>query len=164
MPIPTREELKAYLETGDTPTQSQFGEIIDAIYDLAQAAQDTADAAVATVATLQAKAARCYGVVEINTVSTTPGYTVIKVTDCTVVVAQVFSAGFRYNVTVTITPDDDFDDDDFVFLPFLEQEKVTALTTHGMTITRAVNEVVLTFQVDYTSVTDSKIFQFAIFD
>lgn len=45
MPIPTRAELKAFFETGDQPTQAQFAELIDAIYDLVQGAQDTADAA-----------------------------------------------------------------------------------------------------------------------
>lgn len=45
MPIPTRETIKAYFETGDTPTQAQFGALIDAIYDLAQNSQDVADAA-----------------------------------------------------------------------------------------------------------------------
>lgn len=49
MPIPTRETLKAYFETGDTPTEAQFEALIDAIYDLAQSSQDTADAAVAAV-------------------------------------------------------------------------------------------------------------------
>lgn len=49
MPIPTRETIKAYFETGDVPTQVQFAALIDAVYDLSQQANDNADAAVATV-------------------------------------------------------------------------------------------------------------------
>jgi len=49
MPIPQDQTvLKSYFETGDTPTQAQFAELIDTLFSLFQTAQTTAAAAVTT--------------------------------------------------------------------------------------------------------------------
>lgn len=172
MPIPTREELKAFLETGDTPTEAQFGEIIDAMFDLAQSSQDTADEALALMTASAAKSARCFGLVNLANVSFSNNhgtYTNLKLKDCavTAVVAfsQAFGAAWRYNVTVTIVPDVDFLDDDFTVLAFVEGDRNTNLSVLGIIVaTRAVDEVVLTFQIYVVGVGSSRNLQFAIFD
>ena len=165
MPIPTREELKAYLETGDTPTESQFHEIIDAIYDLAQSSQDTADEALAIVTDLIPKVARCFGLIQFN--QGNPGtYTVLKDIGCSVAATiTIYGAGVEhYNITVTITPDEDFDDDDFVVSALSAKLDETQNTTHGINVsTRATNQCVLAFQMQINS-GSSKEFDFAIFD
>jgi hypothetical protein len=58
MPIPQDQTvLKSYFETGDTPTQAQFAELIDTMFALVQAAQNTANAAQATANSLAASGA-----------------------------------------------------------------------------------------------------------
>lgn len=169
MPIPTREELKEYFETGDTPTQAQFAEFIDAVYDLAQQAQDAADAAAAAAAAVAGKTARCFGLVRVSNGGGGPGTaTNLKNKDCTVstTVTSIGSGGFgwRYEVVMTITPDADFPDDDFTVLPLIEGDNNSNLTVLGVSVTRAVDECVLTFQVVFTLNPQDRIIQFAIFD
>jgi hypothetical protein len=104
MPIPTREDLKSFFETGDTPTQAQFGELIDAIYDLAQQSQDAADAAQALVDDLDVRAARIYGAVRFTrTAGGDMAATTIHLEGCTVSFSLASPGGANQTGTLTVT-------------------------------------------------------------
>lgn len=111
MPIPARETLKAYLETGDTPTQAQFEEIIDAMYDMAQAAQDTANAAVAAAEAIAAASIKASGFIRVgeNIASwawpANPPHAVLRETGCSISVATAYAGASPPLIGATITVD-----------------------------------------------------------
>ncbi len=156
MPVPyTAAELKARFETGDTPTQQDFADLIDTVFHMAQQAQDQADAAVA----LAEKASKCYGLATV----TYPGgdgamtYTVNRATGCTFAIATAraleslggTSNYWKVTVTLTITPTEDFADDDYTVLtsPAINENHVSSNTdAHTVpTVVRTVASCVVTF-------------------
>lgn len=172
MPIPTRETLKAYFETADVPTQAQFAALIDAAFDLAQEANDKSDAAVATANAAAANVARAFGLIRFyRTGSAGPASATLKANGCTIAAAFTFTGSTGsysiYTVDVTITPTVDFDDDDFVITPTIERAaqsyQVEGAPNVGMLVTRAVDEVTVSFSLAMQPSTEN-FFEFAIFD
>src|SRR5262245_10897486 len=121
MPVPlTWNQIKALTEVGDSPNNADRADVWDSIAYYIQQANDKADAAVATVAALQGKVARCFGLVELQFTNLTGpvyGTTTTKAAGCGIASALTFVANGSgwalFNAVVTITPDDDFPDDDF---------------------------------------------------
>lgn len=154
MPVPyTATQLKARFETGDVPTQQDFADLIDTVFHMSQQALDQADAAVA----LAEKAAAVYALYSIDY----PGgdgamaYTVRRQVGCTVTMgtsralATVSSANSHWLVTatITITPDEDFADDDTTVLHNpSHNENATGSTNYAVDaagITRAIGSIVI---------------------
>lgn len=139
MPIPTRETLKAFLETGDVPTQAQFGQIIDAMYDMAQQAQDTADAAEAAVAAALPLVAKVYGAFTLTT-GLGAAVTPIHLEGCSIGLAYFF-ASLNTHCTVTITFDAAFPDANYVLT--LQSYKTADGSPVTFTRTRAAGTIVM---------------------
>lgn len=176
MPIPTREDIKAYFQTGDHPTQAEFAAMIDAMYDMAQQSDAKAAAAVATANAAEGRSARCFGLVKfVHTTTAAPTPTTLKANNCTMTVAFTLtgtSGAYRlYDTVVTIVPTTDFADVNFVVSPELERAVSAYMNlnslgsglSYGYVITRAVDEVQIAFKLAMMNVSETR-FQFVIFD
>jgi hypothetical protein len=111
MPIPTREAIKAYFETGDVPTEAQFAEFIDAVYDLAQESQDTATDAVNIATAAAARTPVAMGLVKIASGANAAPVAPVahREVACTIGVVQNTPGGLyprAVTATVTVTLDD----------------------------------------------------------
>lgn len=158
MPIPTRETLKAYFETADVPTEAQFAALIDAIYDLAQSAQDTADAAEALVENYSTRVGSIYGAVTITYAgSSIP--TPIHLHGCTV---GYTGGGVGAVLNLTFTFDDVLPSDEYVCLFSCEKFSPYVANAQQVIITRNAGSVVFVIPAS-AGVGQSWEFHFAIF-
>lgn len=80
----TESTLLSYFQTGDTPTQNQFEELIRTFFHIAQQATDAAEMATAAAATVQPYAARVFGAVRITGYGPPLTYTVIHTFGCAI--------------------------------------------------------------------------------
>ncbi len=120
MPVPfTAAQMKAWLETGDFPTQQQFADIIDTMMHLNQQALDLAQDAVDTVTS---SVPLCSGLVKIFRGGPPISLTVVKQIRCAITLngvgALISSAGGEevWEADITVTPTTNLPDTDFIFL------------------------------------------------
>lgn len=151
MPL-TRAALKALFETGDVPSQANYADLIDTFFDIVQEANDAAAAAAAdaadALAIVEARAARCFGLLKAVDVGLGNDYAVDNVVGATIVLSGTDKR------TVTVTFDEDLGDTKYTVLT--SNENVGAPTVTSKTS----GVIVFTLPLDPG---DTARFNFAIF-
>jgi hypothetical protein len=158
MPIPTREELKAFLVTGVTPSQAQMQSIIDAMFDLAQQSLDAAAAAAAAASSLMPAA---MGLVKLRV--TIPGGTSNSTADapvtyreegCTIIVPTPAAVGGSsprtLNHLFTINLDEANADVEYAVFVYRAETRLGVLESVALTA-RTAGQITFTVPVLHTA-------------
>jgi hypothetical protein len=159
MPVPfTAAQMKAWLETGDFPTQQQLADIIDTMVHQNQQALDIAQAAQDLMADLVARVGTIYGAVLLTNTGSVAA-TEIHLHGCTI---GLSGGGVGAASVLTVTFDDVQPSDEYVCTFSCEKFSPYVANAQEILITRNAGSVVFTIPASAV-LAQSWEFHFAIF-